>query len=451
MMKKAIWTMVILVLSFLVATPARGEEKDKFSPEELLELSENFFQYLKAGKYHLAEGLFAPEVQEMLPEGALKEMWESLTSDLGLLKEAKDYRVTVEGGYQMVYARYEFEKAEFKAKLAFSTEGKIIGFQLLPSSQVGYSPPDYVEEDKIIEREVVFGIPGWELPGTLTLPQGEGPFPALLLVHGSGSNDRDETLLANKPFRDLSWGLASRGIASLRYDKRTYVHGNKIEDLSQFTVEEEVIEDALAALEFLRSQEEINPQEVFILGHSLGGQLVPEIARRDGKVAGVIILAGPTRPLSEIVVEQTEYIFSLDGQIDEKEKKQLEEIKKGRDLLKNHELREDEIVPGLGSYASYWYDLEKRDPVAEARKLSCPLLILQGERDYQVTMVDFNNWKEGLSSQDNVTFKLYPRLNHLFVAGEGKSTPGEYQNPGHVDKQVIEDIAQWIKEISQAL
>lgn len=451
MMNKWVWIMTILTLSFLMATPAMGEKQDKFSQEELLELSENFFQYLSAGKYHLAEELFAPEVQEMLPEGALKEMWENLTSDLGLLEEAKDYRVTMEGGYQMVYARCEFEKAELKAKLAFSTEGKIIGFQLLPSSQVEYSPPDYVEEDKIIEREVVFGIPGWELPGTLTLPQGEGPFPALLLVHGSGPNDRDETLLANKPFRDLSWGLASRGIASLRYDKRTYVHGNKIEDLSRFTVEEEVIEDALAALEFLRSQEEINPQEVFILGHSLGGQLVPEIARRDGKVAGVIILAGPTRPLSEIVVEQTEYIFSLDGQIDEKEKKQLEEIKKGRDLLKNHELREDEIVPGLGSYASYWYDLEKRDPVAEARKLSCPLLILQGERDYQVTMVDFNNWKEGLSSRDNVTFKLYPNLNHLFIAGEGKSTPGEYQNPGHVDKQVIEDIAQWIKEISQAL
>ena len=450
-MNKWVWIMTILTLSFLMATPAMGEKQDKFSQEELLELSENFFQYLSAGKYHLAEELFAPEVQEMLPEGALKEMWENLTSDLGLLEEAKDYRVTMEGGYQMVYARCEFEKAELKAKLAFSTEGKIIGFQLLPSSQVEYSPPDYVEEDKIIEREVVFGIPGWELPGTLTLPQGEGPFPALLLVHGSGPNDRDETLLANKPFRDLSWGLASRGIASLRYDKRTYVHGNKIEDLSRFTVEEEVIEDALAALEFLRSQEEINPQEVFILGHSLGGQLVPEIARRDGKVAGVIILAGPTRPLSEIVVEQTEYIFSLDGQIDEKEKKQLEEIKKGRDLLKNHELREDEIVPGLGSYASYWYDLEKRNPVAEASKLSCPLFILQGERDYQVTMVDFNNWKEGLSSRDNVTFKLYPRLNHLFAAGEGKSTPGEYQNPGHVDKQVIEDIAQWIKEISQAL
>ena len=450
-MNKWVWIMTILTLSFLMATPAMGEKQDKFSQEELLELSENFFQYLSAGKYHLAEELFAPEVQEMLPEGALKEMWENLTSDLGLLEEAKDYRVTMEGGYQMVYARCEFEKAELKAKLAFSTEGKIIGFQLLPSSQVEYSPPDYVEEDKIIEREVVFGIPGWELPGTLTLPQGEGPFPALLLVHGSGPNDRDETLLANKPFRDLSWGLASRGIASLRYDKRTYVHGNKIEDLSRFTVEEEVIEDALAALEFLRSQEEINPQEVFILGHSLGGQLVPEIARRDGKVAGVIILAGPTRPLSEIVVEQTEYIFSLDGQIDEKEKKQLEEIKKGRDMLENHELREDEIVPGLGSYASYWYDLEKRDPVAEARKLSCPLLILQGERDYQVTMVDFNNWKEGLSSRDNVTFKLYPNLNHLFIAGEGKSTPGEYQNPGHVDKQVIEDIAQWIKEISQAL
>ena len=450
-MNKLLWITIILALSFLVITPVMGEEKVRLSSEELLELSKSFFQYLRTGKYHLAEELFIPEVQEALPEEALKETWKNLTSDLGPLKEMKDHQVAVEGGYQVVYARCEFEKAEFKAKLVFSEEGKIIGFQLLPFSQIEYSPPDYVEEDKIIEREVVFGVPGWELPGTLTLPKGEGPFPGLVLIHGSGSNDRDETLLANKPFKDLAWGLASQGIASLRYDKRTYVHGNKIEDLSQFTVEEEVIEDALAALEFLRSQKETNPQGVFILGHSLGGQLVPEIAHRESKVAGVIILAGPTRPLSELVVEQTEYIFSLDGQIDEKENEQLEEIKKGRDKLKNRELKEDEIVPGLGGYASYWYDLEKRNPVVEANKLSCPILILQGERDYQVTLVDFNNWEKGLSSRDKVAFKLYPDLNHLFIVGKGKSIPQEYQNPGHVDKQVIEDIAWWIKGVSQLM
>jgi len=450
-MNKMIWIMTILTLSFLAVNPVMGEDKAKFSQEEFIEISENFFQYLSAGKYHLAEELFIPKVQEVLPEEALKEMWESLTSDLGLLKEVKDYRITVEGGYQTIYARCKFEKAEFTAQLAFSEEEKIAGFHLLPFSQIEYSPPDYVEEDKIIEREVVFGVPGWELPGTLTLPKGEGPFPGLVLIQGSGSNDRDETLLANKPFKDLAWGLASQGIASLRYDKRTYVHGNKIEDLSQFTVEEEVIEDALAALEFLRSQKETNPQGVFILGHSLGGQLVPEIAHRESKVAGVIILAGPTRPLSELVVEQTEYIFSLDGQIDEKENEQLEEIKKGRDKLKNRELKEDEIVPGLGGYASYWYDLEKRNPVVEANKLSCPILILQGERDYQVTLVDFNNWEKGLSSRDKVAFKLYPDLNHLFIVGKGKSIPQEYQNPGHVDKQVIEDIAWWIKGVSQLM
>ncbi|MDK2897092.1 MAG: uncharacterized protein PWP04_1212 [Candidatus Atribacteria bacterium] len=450
MMDKLLWITTILALAFLIISPAVGEEKSKFSQEEFFELSKNFFQYLKAEKYHLAGELFSSEVQEALPEEALQKMWEGLNSDLGLLKEVRVYRADTEGGYRTIYSLCEFEKAELTAKLLFSEEGKIVGFQILPSSQVEYSPPDYVEEDKIIEREIVLGIPGWELPGTLTLPQGESSFPALVLVHGSGPNDRDESIFANKPFRDLSWGLASRGIASLRYDKRTYVHGTKIKDLSRFTVEEEVIEDALAALDFLRGQKEINPQEVFVLGHSLGGQLVPEIARRDGRVAGVIILAGPTRPLSELIVEQTEYIFSLDGQIDEKEKEQLEEIKKGRNLLKNYELKEDEIVPGLGSYANYWYNLEKRNPIVEASKLSCPLLILQGARDYQVTLLDFNNWKEGLSSRDNVRFKLYPQLNHLFIAGEGKSTPEEYQSPGHVDKQVIEDITQWIKKVSQS-
>ncbi|MGC8778664.1 MAG: alpha/beta hydrolase family protein, partial [Candidatus Caldatribacteriaceae bacterium] len=110
------------------------------------------------------------------------------------------------------------------------------------------------DQNQFTERDVTFGIPGWELPGTVTIPKGNRPFPALLLVHGSGPNDRDETILGNKPFRDLAWGLATQGIAVFRYDKRTYVHGMKLTSLemTHFTVEEEVFLDTLKALEFLR-------------------------------------------------------------------------------------------------------------------------------------------------------------------------------------------------------
>jgi len=98
----------------------------------------------------------------------------------------------------------------------------------------------------------------------------------------------------------------------------------------------------------------------------------------------------------------------------------------------------------LGMPAAYLRDLKGYDPAAEMRKLEAPGLYLQGERDYQVRMADFARWKQALGGRRNTVFKSYPRLNHLFAPGEGRSTPAEYQQPGHVDQEVIEDIARWI-------
>src|SRR5262249_57372826 len=131
---------------------------------------------------------------------------------------------------------------------------------------------------------------------------GAGPFPGVGLAHGSGPNDRDETIAQNKPFKDLALGLASRGIAVLRYDKRTKVYPAKMAGLAGLTVKDEVVDDAIAAASMLRSQPRIDPARVFVLGHSLGGMLVPRIAAADAKLAGVIVMAGgppaphPPRP-----------------------------------------------------------------------------------------------------------------------------------------------------------
>jgi dipeptidyl aminopeptidase/acylaminoacyl peptidase len=298
--------------------------------------------------------------------------------------------------------------------------------------------------------EVKLGVEGWLLPGTLTLPKGDGPFPALVLVHGSGPNDRDETLGPNKAFKDLAWGLASRNIAVLRYDKRTKVHGQKMaaQKDAELTVYEETIQDALAAAELLRKTEGIDPRNVFILGHSLGGMLIPRIAEADKKNTGFIIMSGNTRPIEDLLIQQLEYIFQLDGKLSDEEKAQLEEtksnVKKIKDLTPENSAQMTE--PFLGAGAAYWLDLKGYSPAEAAKGLERPLLILQGGRDYQVTMEDFEGWKKALSAKDTVDLNLYPANNHLLIPGEGKSTPEEYQEPGHVDKRVIEDIADWMNK-----
>ena len=270
----------------------------------------------------------------------------------------------------------------------------------------------------------------------------------VVLVHGSGPQDRDETIGPNKPFRDIAWGLATRGIATLRYDKRTRVYSTKLASMKKsFTVQEETIEDALAAVILLRETGGINADKIFVLGHSLGGMLIPRIGISDPNIAGLIVMAGTTRPLEDVILEQIEYITSLKEKLIESDKAGLESIKQAITKVKALKPADassfDKTL--IGAPPAYWLDLREYNPPESTKALKQPILILQGERDYQVTMVDFENWKTALSNRNNVEFKSYPKLNHLFIEGKGKITPAEYQNPGHVAENVIIDIAEWIK------
>lgn len=298
--------------------------------------------------------------------------------------------------------------------------------------------PDYADPAAFTEQAVMVDT----LPGTLSMPMGDGPFPAVVIVHGSGPGDRDGTLYDLKPYRDLAWGLASRGIAVLRYDKRTRVHPEEFADPT-FTVDEEVIDDVHAAVELLRDTDSIDPNRVFVLGHSLGGMLAPRIAEGDEDIAGLIIMAGNARPLHELILEQTYYLAEYDGDISPVDAQQIEAIE--QTVAQIEMLAEgDEMGYLLGAPPIYWLDLRGYDPVAMAQSLEIPMLILQGERDYQVTMEDFALWQAGLSDRDNVTFISYPTLNHNMMPGEGTPSPEEYEALNFVDVAVIEDIAGWI-------
>jgi uncharacterized protein len=296
------------------------------------------------------------------------------------------------------------------------------------------------------EREVTVGGE-WALPGTLTVPGGAGPFPAVVLVHGSGPNDRDETLGPNKPFRDLAWGLADHGIAVLRYDKRTRVYGPKMAALTTLTLKEETVDDAVLAAALLRQQPEVNPDKVFVLGHSLGGMAIPRIGAADPALAGLIVMAGPTRPFADMIMEQVRYIANADGTISPAEQGQIDQLQTQVDAINDPTLDADTPAAQLLNVpAAYWLDLRGYQPAEAARSLAQPMLIMQGERDYQVTLDDLAGWRAALAGRENVTFKQYPALNHLFIAGSGPSTPAEYGTEGSVDPAAIDDIAAWIGE-----
>jgi dienelactone hydrolase len=403
---------------------------------------------ITARDFAVVEAQFDDTMKAALPPGRLAAAWNIVVLQAGALKRCgSDVRVRAIADKQIVITPCEFERANIDVQLAFDTANRVSGFTMRPAaSTASYSPPPYATPSAFSGRDLTIGTGEWALPGTLTLPNGDGPFPAVVLVHGSGPGDRDETVGANKPFADLAAGLASRGVAVLRYDKRTRIYGAKMAPLPDLTVRQEVIDDAVAALALLRATPRIDPTRVFVLGHSLGGMLVPRIAAADRKLAGAIVMAGAARPIEDAIVEQTKYIAAGDGTVTPQEQQQIDEMTKIAAAIRA--LTPADAAAGtrvLNAPAAYWLDLKGYDAPAAARALQVPMLILQGERDYQVTMDEFGRWKAALAGRSDVTFHSYPALNHLFLPGTGKSLPAEYDQPSHVAQQVIEDLAAWIR------
>jgi dienelactone hydrolase len=406
-------------------------------PKEVLLMNNDarareFVDLLVKKQFADAVARFDGKMKQALPVDKLQPTWQSLL--------------------EIVYITCKFEKATLDAKVVFDREHLISGLFFVPSQSASsesdtWTAPPYAKKEMFEEKEIKIGSGEWQLPGTLTLPMGAGPFPAVVLVHGSGPHDRDETIGPNKPFRDLAWGLASKGIAVVRYDKRTKVHAAKLAGVRDLTVQQEVIDDAVAAATAARTTARIDPKRVFVLGHSLGGYLAPRILLADDRIAGAVVLAGSTRPMEDLIVEQMDYISKIDGTVSKEEAAKIDEIKADLAKLKAPSFSASS-PPVFGVPASYWIDLRKYDPVAAAKTVNRPMLILQGGRDYQVTRADFSLWEKGLESRKNVSLHLYPDLNHLFITGAGKSTPEEYGKDGqHVALDVVDDIAKWISDL----
>lgn len=405
---------------------------------------------LVKGDYSAAGKNFDGVMEKALPAEKRKDLWETLVKQVGAFQKRTATRVEKAGKYDVVLVTCQFEKAKLDVRVVFNADKQVTGLFFRPAkSAYDFKAPPYARPESFREEKVVIGSGDWTLPGTLTLPRGDGPFPAVVLVHGSGPHDRDETIGPNKPFRDLAWGLASQGIAVLRYDKRTHEHAARMAALKEsLTIKEETIDDALAAVAELRKHKQIDAKHIIALGHSLGAMAAPQIAARDRDIAGLVLLAGNARPLEDLILEQITYLKSLNGKLSDKDREELEELKKQVARVKEAKLNADTPASELplGLPAAYWRALRAYDQTATASKLTLSMLIAQGERDYQVTMDDFKAWKKALASHRNVTFRSYPKLNHLFMEGEGKAKPSEYDKAGHVSRELVDDLAAWIKK-----
>ena len=287
------------------------------------------------------------------------------------------------------------------------------------------------------------------MTGLLSVPRdSEGPFPLVILVPGSGPNDMDETIGVCTPFKDLADQLNRLGIAVLRYNNRAYEYLADIgSDIQNFTPYEEIIQDAVAVFQDALTLAEIDPANIFIAGHSIAGYFIPKIAEYTENSAGYIMMAANAYNLEDLIYQQYRYIMNLDGKISFAEKFILARYQNMTKRVRN--LKEgDNVNPRkiYGVYPAYWLYANKYDVINLVKNIDVPVLFLQGTRDYQVSVENYRIWEETMANHEKASFILYENLNHLFMYGDTRSTPEEYNIKKTVDTKVGEDISKWVKE-----
>jgi len=359
----------------------------------------------------------------------LHDVTEDISNQLGPFKKI----IEINRDNNSYYYYTEFAKSTLDIQITFDNTDKIIGFFFIPHKDFSQHDISASSFQKILSNDI-------ELQGTFLEPTENNLKKMVIFIHGSGPNDRDETLGPNKPFKDIAEYLYKNGISSYRYDKRTFSNPETFND--QSTVEHETINDVLNVIKFYSNYR--NDHEIILFGHSLGGYLIPKIMQAKPKVAKLIFLAANSRPLDEIIVEQLEYINKTDSiQIPSQFVQQTKEkVAFLRSNKFNIQTPSSKLPFDLS--ATYWHYLLNYNPLQYVTKLNQPMFFAQGGKDYQVTEEDFNLWKNKLKNKSSVKFKYYPLLNHIFIKGNDIPSPKDYDVKNNVGEDLLRDLSDFI-------
>ena len=405
--------------------------------------AKNIFTSLQTNNFDTLNSFFSEAFSKKLTASELEKTFIKFEERYGKAESLLEFAVKVTAEETYYEQGIHFKKEKMDIIFALNENMELISLRVGPySDKTEWHAPTYVKQQHFEEYPIEIGN---ELPlmGKITRPLRPEELVIVVMVHGSGPNDMNESLGPNKLFKDLAYGLASNNIASIRYNKRSYDYKSSLsKQANTITIDKVVTDDAVKAIAKAR---ELGADKVILLGHSLGAHMAPKIASK-AKVDAVVLMAGNVSSLQDMILPQIEYIMKNDSAAINK--MQYNRIKWQVDNLEKGNFDSTTVGPilPLGLLGIFWLSMQNYQPQKISKKQDIPYLVLNGERDYQVTVEEAKKWKGGSKHKYSKTI-IYPMLNHMFFAGEGIILPSEYQKVGHMSEEVLTAISTWINSL----
>lgn len=465
------------------ALPATASAAVPTSPELLGDPDEaaakKLLPDLAAGRYTEVRSTFDEAMLAALSEQALMEMWTSIDGQHGGFESVESTQVSEVQGYRVVLTTCKFGDGPVAFRLVFDKSHKLAGIRIVPPEvpvvvrpRPQHPKPPYPYE----EREVLYDNPtdSSKIGGTLTLPKDAGPHPAVLLITGSGLQDRDETVFDHKPFLVIADHLTRAGFVVLRVDDRGI--GKSTGNPKNATIQINAT-DVEAGIAFLKTQKEVDPKRIGLIGHSEGGIIAPMVAARSKDVAFIVSLAGTGLPGSIISPMQVEATIRASGKFAEADlallvgaqKKVMAAVSSGTEAAIRDAVREglelaNRLVPeaerlssskldvrvmqeAVGVMSPWFRSFVTTDPAEDWRKVRCPVLALNGELDLQVpAKANLDAIAKALKKNPKATTVVRPGLNHLFQHAKTGMVSEYVESEETFDPATLDLMTDWLRK-----